>query len=56
MSELICSKCNEEVEIDGDYPKVFAWCNTCNDYAEGVNCEEIVRDQLIHQADMLEDR
>lgn len=52
MDDLVCGKCGYSVEIDGDYPRVWAWCHECNDYAKGVDCEEIIRDQLIDQADM----
>lgn len=33
--EHTCTKCKSDCVIDGEYPKFFAWCDTCNDYAEG---------------------
>ncbi|MBA7470156.1 hypothetical protein ES707_05434 [subsurface metagenome] len=30
---VICSKCGELCCVDGEFPKFFAWCDMCNDYA-----------------------
>ena len=31
---VICKKCGGICTIDGDFPKFYAWCDTCNDYAD----------------------
>jgi len=31
---ITCKKCREEIPVDGEYPKFFAWCFTCDDYAD----------------------
>jgi len=33
--EIECARCGEICVIDGDFPRYFAWCETCKDYAEG---------------------
>ena len=33
--EVICAKCGDICVVDGDFPKYFAWCDTCHDYAAG---------------------
>lgn len=30
---VTCKKCGDECQVDGEYPKFFAWCERCNDYA-----------------------
>ncbi len=35
MHEIVCAKCDTDCQVDGEYPKFFAWCWECNDYAEG---------------------
>lgn len=32
--EIKCGKCGDDCMVDGEYPKFFAWCETCNDYAD----------------------
>ncbi|MHA2280086.1 MAG: hypothetical protein ACXAC5_04320 [Promethearchaeota archaeon] len=32
--EVTCNKCKSICEVDGEYPKFFAWCDTCDDYAD----------------------
>jgi hypothetical protein len=34
MNETLCKKCGDICVIDGEYPEYFAWCYTCNNYAE----------------------
>lgn len=35
IDDLIeCKKCGELCQIDGEFPKFSAWCETCNDYAD----------------------
>ena len=35
MNEIECSRCGEICVVDGDFPRYFAWCETCKDYAGG---------------------
>lgn len=30
---ILCTKCDTICQIDGEFPKFFAWCDVCNDYA-----------------------
>ncbi len=46
MNEIECNKCGDICEVDGDYPKYFAWCDTCSDYAGGFDCDEYAADVL----------
>ena len=32
--EVACNKCKSKCDVDGEYPKFFAWCETCNTYAD----------------------
>jgi len=32
--EVTCAKCNSVCQVDGEYPKFFAWCDECDDYAD----------------------
>lgn len=34
MGEVTCNRCRNEVCIEGDAPKVFAYCDTCHDYVD----------------------
>ena len=38
-TEIECSRCGEICAIDGDFPRYFAWCETCKDYAGGFDSE-----------------
>jgi hypothetical protein len=33
--QVTCSKCGSTCDIDGDPPKYFAFCDTCDDHAQG---------------------
>ena len=34
MKDIItCKKCGGLCDVDGEFPKFFAWCESCNDYA-----------------------
>lgn len=33
-AEIKCSQCGEMCVIEGECPKFYAWCDTCNDYAD----------------------
>lgn len=46
MNEIECNRCGNICEVDGDYPKYFAWCDTCSDYAEGFDGDEYAADVL----------
>lgn len=58
--EITCQKCNDTCVIDGEYPKFFAWCDTCKDYAQGFDCFKYAADyygDLIDQTyDNIKDR
>jgi hypothetical protein len=34
MIEVICERCGDICCVDGEFPKFFAWCYTCGDYAD----------------------
>lgn len=38
---IICKRCNEICQIDGEFPKFSAWCDNCRDY---VNVEDYTVD------------
>lgn len=56
MSETQCKKCNNTCTIDGDYPKYFAWCDTCRDYADGFDAHEHAADVMGNLIDSTYDR
>ena len=41
--EIKCAKCGTDCVIDGDFPKFFAWCEECSDYAEGFDGDAYAR-------------
>ena len=45
-----CRRCGELCNVDGEYPKFFAWCETCNDYAD-CNMSEYTADYLATKID-----
>ena len=51
MSEVECSRCGEICEVDGDFPKYFAWCGTCKDYAGGFDCNAYAQEVMASIAD-----
>ena len=51
MSEHECTKCGTICEVDGDFPKYFAWCDECEDYAEGFDADDCARDMVEFWAD-----
>jgi hypothetical protein len=30
---ITCKKCGTVCQVDGEFPKFFAWCSCCDDYA-----------------------
>jgi hypothetical protein len=50
-NEIECSRCHNICVIDGDFPKYFAWCEVCKDYAEGFNCVEYAAEVMADIAD-----
>lgn len=52
----VCKKCGEECQIDREFPKFFAWCYTCQDYAEGDDIEEYTKDWLASGIDKARER
>ena len=55
-SEIQCKKCGDTCVIDGEYPKLFAWCDTCSDYAEGFDIMEYSADYMGNLIDAAADR
>lgn len=53
---IICKKCGEECDIDGEFPKFCAWCETCNDYAEGDGVKDYTEDWFASKIDALHER
>lgn len=51
MDSIICQKCGNEAYIDGDPSEYFAWCDECNDYAEGFDVLEYNQERY---ADMID--
>jgi len=51
-----CTKCGSICCIDGDPPKVFAWCDVCKDYAEGFDESAWVADHYAALADAWVDK
>ncbi len=52
----ICQQCGDDCEIDGEYPKYFAWCDICNNYAVGFDEHEYANDYLSTKIDEAKDR
>lgn len=46
LDEFKCQKCGNLARIEGDYPKYYAWCYHCNDYAEGFDPQEHAIDKI----------
>ncbi len=55
MPDHKCTKCGEICEVDGEYPRWFAWCHECNDYAAGFDCLEYGADYMGAMADAVKD-
>jgi hypothetical protein len=43
-------------DIDGDYPKFFAWCEFCETYAGGFNADEYAAELTANKTDEVYDR
>jgi transcription elongation factor Elf1 len=44
MNEFECIKCGSICQIDGEFPKFFAYCDVCGDYAKGFDADDYTRD------------
>jgi hypothetical protein len=44
--EVQCKKCGDICIIDGEFPKFFAWCDTCHDYADGFDASDYAADYM----------
>lgn len=51
MSEIECGKCGSICEVDGGFPKFFAWCDECQDYVAGFDADDYSRDMVEFWAD-----
>ena len=40
LTDVKCKQCKKYCIIEGSYPKFFAWCETCKNYAKGFNAVE----------------
>lgn len=56
MSEIGCQKCGNICIVDGEFPKFFAYCDTCGDYAEGFSDQEYAADYMGSLIDYTYDR
>ena len=54
--ETTCDKCKSICTIDGDPPKFFAWCDVCNDYAEGFDPLEYASEREASLVDYIYDK
>jgi hypothetical protein len=55
---FFCEKCGDACKVDGNFPKYFCWCDTCNDYARGFEEKEYAADEIgrrIDAAELLKD-
>ena len=34
LHTIICKTCGDECQVDGEFPKFFAFCDTCGGYAD----------------------
>ena len=56
MTEVECKKCGSVCCVDGDPPRWWAWCDECDDYAEGFDGMEHEGDRMAALADVAKDR
>jgi len=60
LDTVICKCCEEECQVDGEYPKFFSWCDTCDTEPEGFDCLSYAADWMGYATDeaelLLEDR
>ncbi len=56
MNEIVCGKCDCICCIDGEYPRFFAWCEECQDYAEGFDACDHAAEWMAGQIDAAMDR
>jgi hypothetical protein len=54
-TEIECKKCHDICIVDGEYPKFFAWCDTCHDYASGFDAFDYAVDYISVKADLVYD-
>ena len=50
-TEIECSRCGEICAVDGEFPRFFAWCETCHDYAGGFDDVEYAQEFAADIAD-----
>jgi len=54
MKRLVtCKKCGDSCQADGDFPKFFAWCDVCNDYA-AYDMDNYAADWMANEIDSAE--
>lgn len=54
--EIECKKCGEICVIDGEFPRYFAYCDFCHDYASGFDNEEYAANYIANLIDQEKDR
>lgn len=50
-TEVECRKCGSICMVDGDFPKYFAWCEICGDYADGFDVLAYTQEVMADIAD-----
>ena len=53
---IICKKCGEICQIDGEFPKFFAYCDNCQDYVDDKDIDEYTADYLASEIDRAYER
>lgn len=54
MNDAIeCKRCGSICQVDGEFPKFFAWCDICEDY---VDVEDYTVDYFAAQIDKAHER
>ena len=56
MENFICKKCKSECNVDGEYPKFFCWCDTCETYAKGFDVLKYSADYISGLTDYIYDK
>ena len=52
--ETDCKRCGESCSIEDEYPKAFAWCDNCNDYARDfLELNQELLENMIDAAELL---
>jgi len=44
--KIICTRCGESCEVDGEYPEFICWCEICNDIPGSWNADDFSADYV----------